>query len=387
VDFSLSPEQEAFQQQVRRFIHEHLTADLRDEVEREQYAIGPLGKKFVRLMGQQGWLGIGWPREYGGQGRGAIDQWLFLEEMAAENLPTGGLTLNSAGPTLMRVGSERQKQEYLPKILTGEIEFAIGYTEPNAGSDLASLQTRAVREGDSYIINGQKIYTSAAHHSTHIWLLARTDFKAPKHRGISIFIVPIDAPGVTIRPLATMGSERSNEVFFEDVRIPADNLVGEENRGWYYVTMALDFERLMPHARIRRYLEHLIDYAKNTVVDGRPLSKHPRVRIALARLAVDVELLRLFSLRSAWMIERGLVPNAEASVFKIFMSELNQRIATAAQDIMGPYATLRAEDTLTPVEGRLEKLYRSFPLFKFAGGTNEVMRNIIAQRGLGMPRG
>jgi alkylation response protein AidB-like acyl-CoA dehydrogenase len=287
----------------------------------------------------------------------------------------------------MRVGSERQKQEYLPKILTGEIEFAIGYTEPNAGSDLASLQTRAVREGDSYIINGQKIYTSAAHHSTHIWLLARTDFKAPKHRGISIFIVPIDAPGVTIRPLATMGSERSNEVFFEDVRIPADNLVGEENSGWYYVTMALDFERLMPHARIRRFVENLIDYSKNTVVDGRPLSKHPRVRIALARLAVDIELLRLFSLRSAWMIERGLVPNAEASVFKVFMSELNQRIATAAQDIMGPYATLRAEDTLTAVEGRLEKLYRSFPLFKFAGGTNEVMRNIIAQRGLGMPRG
>ncbi|HEV3110714.1 MAG TPA: acyl-CoA dehydrogenase family protein [Candidatus Binataceae bacterium] len=387
MDFSLTPEQEAFQKQVGQFIHEHLTPELRDEVEREQYAIGPLGKKFVRLMGQQGWLGIGWPKEYGGQGRGAIDQWLFLEEMAAENLPTGGLTLNSAGPTLMRVGSERQKQEYLPKILTGEIEFAIGYTEPNAGSDLASLQTRAVREGDSYIINGQKIYTSAAHHSTHIWLLARTDFKAPKHRGISIFIVPIDAPGVTIRPLATMGSERSNEVFFEDVRIPADNLVGEENSGWYYVTMALDFERLMPHARIRRFVENLIDYSKNTVVDGRPLSKHPRVRIALARLAVDIELLRLFSLRSAWMIERGLVPNAEASVFKVFMSELNQRIATAAQDIMGPYATLRAEDTLTAVEGRLEKLYRSFPLFKFAGGTNEVMRNIIAQRGLGMPRG
>ncbi|HLI63603.1 MAG TPA: acyl-CoA dehydrogenase family protein [Terriglobales bacterium] len=387
MDFSLTPEQESFQKQVRQFIHEHLTPELRAEVEREQYAIGPLGKQFVRLMGQQGWLGIGWPREYGGQGRGAIDQWLFLEEMALENLPTGGLTLNSAGPTLMRVGSERQKQEYLPRILTGEIEFAIGYTEPNAGSDLASLQTRAVREGDSYVINGQKIYTSAAHHSTHIWLLARTDPKAAKHRGLSIFIVPIDAPGVTVRPLATMGSERSNEVFFEDVRIPAGNLVGEENRGWYYVTMALDFERLMAHNRTRRYLEHLMDYARSTVVDGCPLSRHPRVRIALARLAVEVEVLRLFSLRSAWMIECGQVPNVEASVFKIFMSELNQRIAVAAQDIMGPYATLRAEDPAAPIEGRLEKLYRSFPLYKFAGGTNEVMRNIIAQRGLGMPRG
>jgi alkylation response protein AidB-like acyl-CoA dehydrogenase len=387
VDFSLTAEQEAFRKQVRDFIRDHLTAELRDEVEREQYAIGPLGKQFVRLMGRQGWLGIGWPREYGGQGRGAIDQWLFLEEMAAENLPTGGLTLNSAGPTLMRVGSEEQKQEYLPRILTGEIEFAIGYTEPNAGSDLASLQTRAARQGDSYLINGQKIYTSAAHHSTHIWLLARTDPKVPKHRGLSIFIVPNELPGVTIRPLATMGSERSNEVFFEDVRIPAGNLVGEENQGWQYVTMALDFERLMPHTRTQRHLEHLIDYAKNTVVDGRPLSKHPHVRIALARLAVDVELLRLFSVRSAWMIECGQVPNAEASVFKIFMSELNERIAAATQDIMGPYATLRAEDPLAPIEGRLEKLYRSFPLYKFAGGTNEVMRNIIAQRGLGMPRG
>jgi 3-oxocholest-4-en-26-oyl-CoA dehydrogenase alpha subunit len=386
LDFSLTPEQEAFQKQVRDFIAEHLTPELREEVEREQYAIGTLGKEFVRLMGRQGWLGIGWPREYGGQGRGAIEQWLFLEQMAAENLPTGGLTLNSAGPTLMRVGSERQKREYLPKILTGEIEFAIGYTEPNAGSDLASLQTRAVREGDSYVINGQKIYTSAAHHSTHIWLLARTDPKAPKHRGISILIVPIDAPGVTIRPLATMGSERSNEVFFEDVRVPAENLVGEENRGWYYVSMALDFERLMPHTRIRSYLERLIDYARNTVVDGRPLSTHPRVRITLARLAVEVEVLRLFSIRTAWMIERGQVPNAEASIFKIYMSELNEHIAVAAQDIMGPYATLRAEDPLAPLEGRLEKLYRAFPLYKFAGGTNEVMRNIIAQRGLGMPR-
>jgi 3-oxocholest-4-en-26-oyl-CoA dehydrogenase alpha subunit len=237
------------------------------------------------------------------------------------------------------------------------------------------------------VINGQKIYTSAAHHSTHIWLLARTDPKAPKHRGLSIFIVPIDNPGVTVRPLNTMGSERSNEVFFEDARIPAANLVGEENQGWYYVTMALDFERLIPHTRTHRYLEHLIDYAKNTVVDGRPLSKHPQVRITLARLAVELELLRLFSIRCAWMIENGQVPNAEASIFKIYMSELNGRIAIAAQDIMGPYATLTAEDPLTPIEGRLEKLHRSFPLYKFAGGTNEVMRNIIAQRGLGMPRG
>jgi alkylation response protein AidB-like acyl-CoA dehydrogenase len=386
VDFSLTPEQEAFKKQVRDFINQHLTPELREEVEREQYAIGPLGKKFVRRMGRQGWLGIGWPKEYGGQGRGAIDQWIFLEEMAADNLPTGGLTLNSAGPTLMRVGSEQQKREYLPKILTGEIEFAIGYTEPNAGSDLASLQTRAVRDGDSYVINGQKIYTSAAHHSTHIWLLARTDPKLPKHRGISIFIVPIDAPGVTIRPLQTMGSERSNEVFFEDARVPAANLVGEENRGWQYVTMALDFERLMPHARIRTHLDNLIEHAKNTVKDGRPLSQHYHVRIALARLAVEIEALRLFSMRCAWMIERGQVPNAEASVFKIYMSELNEHIAAAAQNIMGAYATILAEDPLAPVEGKLEKLYRSFPLYKFAGGTNEVMRNIIAQRGLGMPR-
>jgi len=387
MDFSLSPEQEAFEKEIRRFVDENLTPELRAEVEREQYSIGPLGKQFLKLMGRQGWLGIGWPREYGGQGRGAIEQWLFLEEMAAENLPTGALTLSSAGPTLMRVGSEQLKSEYLPKILSGEVEFAIGYSEPNAGSDLASLQTQAVRDGDSYLINGRKIYTSAAHHSTHIWLLARTDPNAPKHRGISILILPIDAPGVTIRPLYTMGSERTNEVFFQDVRVPAGNLVGEENKGWYYVSMALDFERLMPHRRTRRFLDNLIDYAKNTVVDGQPLSKHPRVRTTLARLAVDVEVTRLFSLRSAWMIERGQVPNAEASILKVWITELNERIALAAQDIMGPYATLRENDPLAPAEGRLEKLYRGFPMHKFAGGTNQVMRNIIAQRGLGMPRG
>ncbi len=387
MDFSLSPEQEAFEKEIRRFVDKNLTPELRAEVEREQYSIGPLGKQFLKLMGRQGWLGIGWPREYGGQGRGAIEQWLFLEEMAAENLPTGALTLSSAGPTLMRVGSEQLKSEYLPKILSGEVEFAIAYTEPNAGSDLASLQTMAVREGDSYVINGRKIYTSAAHHSTHIWLLARTDPNAPKHRGISILILPIDAPGVTICPLYTMGSERSNEVFFQDVQVPAGNLVGEENKGWYYVSMALDFERLMPHRRTRRFLDNLIDYAKNTVVDGQPLSKHPRVRTILARLAVDLEVTRLFSLRSAWMIERGQVPNAEASILKVWITELNERIARAAQDIMGPYATLRENDPLAPAEGRLEKLYRGFPMHKFAGGTNQVMRNIIAQRGLGMPRG
>ena len=348
MDFSLSPEQEAFKKEIRRFVDENLTPELRAEVEREQYSIGPLGKQFLKLMGRQGWLGVGWPREYGGQGRGAIEQWLFLEEMAAENLPTGALTLSSAGPTLMRVGSEQLKSEYLPKILSGEVEFAIGYTEPNAGSDLASLQTQAVREGDSYLINGRKIYTSAAHHSTHIWLLARTDPNAPKHRGISILILPIDAPGVTIRPLYTMGSERSNEVFFQDVRVPAGNLVGEENKGWYYVSMALDFERLMPHRRTRRFLDNLIDYAKNTVVDGQPLSKHPRVRTTLARLAVDLEVTRLFSLRSAWMIERGQVPNAEASILKVWITELNERIALAAQDIMGPYATLRENDPAGP---------------------------------------
>jgi 3-oxocholest-4-en-26-oyl-CoA dehydrogenase alpha subunit len=387
VDFSLTPEQERLKKQIRSFVDQYLTPELRDEVEREQYSIGPLGKKFIRLMGRQRWLGIGWPRQYGGQGRGAIDQWLFLEQMDLENLPTGGLTLSSAGPTLMRVGSEEQKREYLPKILTGEIEFAIGYTEPNAGSDLASLQTRAMREGDSYVINGQKIYTSAAHHSTHIWLLARTNPKAPKHRGLSVFIVPIDAPGVAVRPLRTMGGERSNEVFFEDVRIPAGNLVGEENQGWYYVTMALDLERLIPHARTQRQLEDLIEYAKQTVVDGRPLSKHPQVRHALAQLSVEVEVVRLFSLRSAWMIECGKVPNAEASMLKIFISELSEHIAVAAQNIMGPYAALRAGDPLAPARGRLERLYRGFPLSKFAGGTNQVMRNIIAQRGLGMPRG
>ncbi len=386
MDFSLSPEQEQFKKQVHDFIQQHLTPQLRDEVEREQYSIGPLGKKFVRLMGQQGWLGIGWPQQYGGQGRGAIDQWLFLEEMDLESLPTGGLTLSSAGPTLMRVGTEEQKREYLPKILTGEIEFAIGYTEPEAGSDLASLKTRAERDGDSYVIDGQKIYTSAAHHSTHIWLLARTDPDAPKHRGISLFIVPIDAPGITIRPLATMGSERSNQVFFKHVRIPAANLVGEENRGWYYAAMALDFERLIPHARTQRQLQDLIDYAKNSVVEGRPLSKHPRVRHVLARLAVQVEVVRLFSLRSAWMIENGKTPNVEASILKVFISELSEHIAVAAQDIMGPYAALRRADRLAPANGRIERLYRGFPMSKFAGGTNQVMRNIIAQRGFGMPR-
>lgn len=387
MDFSLTLEQEAFREELREFIKANLTPELEREVEREQYALGSLGRVFLKRVAEKGWLGIGWPKEYGGQGRGAIDQWIFLEEMAAHNLPAGDLTLTSIGPTIMRVGSEDQKRTYLPSILRVETIFAAGYTEPGAGSDLASAQTRAKRDGDTYVINGQKIYTSAAHYASHIWLLVRSDASAEKHRGLSILIVPLDTPGITVRPLWTMGGERTNEVFLEDVRVPRKSLVGEENRGWYYATMALDFERIIAHNRNRRHLNHLTRYAKQLVVDGHSLAEDAHVRLVLAKLAVEVEINRLLVMRNAWMIEHGLVPNVEASMAKIWGSELAERIADEALNIMGPEGLLSVEEQESPIEGRMERLYRGFPLDKFAGGTNEIQRNIIAQRGLSMPRG
>ena len=389
MDFRFTPEQEQFREHVRAFIRDEVPPEMIAEIQAAaDGSASDAGREFKRLLGQKGLLGISWPEEYGGGGKPLLYQFILTEELGYHGLPYGGLSLTSVGPTLFRAGTEEQRQQYLGGILSGEYEFALGYSEPSAGTDLGSLQTRAVAAGDDYVINGQKIYTSAAHYSTHIWLAARTDANEPKHRGVSLMIVPLDSPGITIRPLWTMGDGRTNEVFFEDVRIPRDNLVGEENRGFYVVAMALDYERaaVAPISPLQRSLDELSRFTRDTSRNGAPLAEDPVVRRKLAELAVEVDVLRLFSYRNAWMIENELVPTKEASIAKVWSSELAQRMSAVALEIMGPRGQLKGGSKWAYLQGRFERMYRQTPLMRFGAGTNEIQRNIIAQRGLGLPR-
>jgi alkylation response protein AidB-like acyl-CoA dehydrogenase len=286
----------------------------------------------------------------------------------------------------MAFGTEEQKKEYLPGIWSGEIRFAIGYTEPNAGTDLASLQTRAVRDGDEWVINGQKIFTSEAHVSTHVWLAARTDPDAPKHKGISMFIVPIDAPGVTMTPMWTMSGLRTNQTFYDNVRVPGDALVGEENRGWYIVAHALNHERvgLAPTSGLGRSFDLLIEYLR----EKRPgLLRDQAVRLRLAEMKAELHMQRALATKNGSIIANGGTPTMEASMAKVWSSELRYRLHSTAMDLLGRYGGLTREaGDAAPAGGRMESTYRMSPILRFGGGTNEVQRDIIAQRGLGLPR-
>lgn len=388
MDFHFTPEQEAFRREIRRFLDQHVTAETRAEHDAD-HTPGPLSKALLRQIGAKGWLGIGWPTAYGGQGRSMMDQLVFYEEVERERVYYGDLTITSLAMALIRIGSEAQKKEYLPQILRGELSICIGYTEPGAGSDLASLKTRAVRNGDVFVINGQKVYTTGAHYSSHIWLLARTDPQAPKHKGVSLFLFPLDTPGITIRPLYTMEGIRTNEVFLDDVRVPASCMVGEENTGFYSAAVALDYERVFMGrpAGARRALDQLIAFCKEFHIDGRPLFEQPLVQDRLVRFNIDVERLRLLNYRVAWMIEKGLVPSAEASAQKVIASELTQQITDQALQMMGPYGQLRRESRRTPAGGQIQQAWLLSIMQRFGGGTNEIQRDIIAHRGLGLPRG
>jgi alkylation response protein AidB-like acyl-CoA dehydrogenase len=357
-----------------------LVAGTLAEIADDPFRIREHGKALTRRLGEDGWLGRDWPVEFGGRGGSALEQWIFLEVMSYRRLPAGGLTINSIGPTLARLGSEEQRRRYLGPIMRGEVFIAVGYTEPDAGTDLASLRTRAVRDGDGYVVTGQKLYTTAADVSTHLWLAARTGDPDSRHRGISIFMVPMDTPGITVRPIHTQGDERTNEVFLDSVFVPVDCRIGAENEGWRAVVIQLNLERLFAHGDLRRELDDIVDWA---VESGR-FDDDERLRLDLAQLYADLEVAKVFALRAAWMLSNGLVPEAEASMTKVWFSELRQRVALRCLDLIGPDAQLRGPDAT--MGGRLEHLYRASTVLKFAGGTNELQRDLIAQRALGMPR-
>ncbi len=390
MEFALTPEQEQFVKDFQNYLRTHMTPELKADLDKEiSYSESSICRKFIRQMGQDGWLGVGWPKEFGGQGRSPIEQHLFYEIAHYEGAPLPVLPLNTVGPALMRFGSEEQKKEFLPLILRGEMEISIGYTESDAGTDLASIKTAAVRDGDYYIINGAKVFTSLAHTSDYIWIAARTDPNAPKkHHGISVFLIPLNTPGITIKPLYTMPGERSNYTFYDNVRVPKSCLVGEENKGWKYITTQLDFERIMlsPSSPMKRNIEDAIQWAKETRVDGKPVIEHPGVKTELAELIMEVEVLKMLNYQVAWLITNGVVPYAEASMVKVFGSELYQRVNGTLLQIMGQYGQLQAQSKWAPLRGRVEKAFRSDIVFIFGGGAIEVQKNIIAMAGLGMPR-
>lgn len=388
MDFELDAGQRAWLAEVREFLRENVTAELRAELAQHDLEF-PDGEvaRFRRKVGERGWFGLNWPREYGGLGLGAVYQHLLMSEFEYWGVPGPDLTVTSVAPMIMRHGTERNKIEWLPPIAKGEILCAVGYSEPEAGTDLANLRTRATLDGQEWVINGTKIWNSGAQRATHEWLCVRTDPNAARHRGISVIIVPIDSPGIQIRPLYAWSGYRTNEVHFRDVRVPATNLIGEVNRGWTYITGALDLERgaLTNAGDLRRAVDELRALALTARRDGTVPADSPALRRRLARAEADVAVATLMGYEAASILDSGVIPTVEVSVEKVFTSELRQRIADLALDLLGPDGLLAHRSQIAPLAGKFERLYRAAPLMRFGGGTNEVLRDIIAQRGHGMP--
>ncbi len=392
MDFRDAPEEAAFRTEVRAFILKEAPLPGKGGEEDEDLGRGwQRNQAWFKKLGEKGWIAPAWPKEYGGAGMSTVQQFIFNEEMALHRAPRPLhmiIGLGMAGPTLIVHGTEEQKKKYLPGMLRGEDIWCQGYSEPEAGSDLASLQTRAVRDGDDYIVNGQKIWTTIAHMAKYMILLTRTDPDAPKHRGITYFVLDMKAPGVEVRPLYNLGGAHEfNEVFFDNVRIPKDNVIGEENRGWYSAVTTLDFERssIGSATGMKQNVEGLLEYAKKHTGDATStLRTNPMLRYELSDRMIEVEVARMLSYRVASMQNRGLIPNYEASLLKLYTTELNQRIARSAVHVLGMYGQLRGEGA--PNGGAWAQTFLRSQAYTIEGGTSEIQRNIIAQRGLGLPR-
>ncbi|MHB1486834.1 MAG: acyl-CoA dehydrogenase family protein [Acidimicrobiales bacterium] len=384
----LTPEQRALRTELRQYFSRLMTPERRQEL-RYSDAGGQAYRQVVRQLGRDGWLGIGWPTEYGGQGASPLEQYLFFDEAQRAAVPIPMVTLNTIGPTIMGFGREDQRRRFLPAILAGEMHIAIGYTEPGAGTDLASLRTKAVRDGDEYLINGNKVFTTGGHDSDFVWLAARTDPEAPKHKGISILLVDTSLPGFKVTPIHTLGGGRTNATYYEDMRVPTSALVGRENEGWKMITTQLNHERvaLAPVGNIEASLDAVVAWARTQRSgDGRRLIDHQSVNMALARVKAKAEALKLFNWRVAWGLEDGALNPADASAMKVFGTELRIEACRALMDVVGSAAYLADGAPNDVLAGELERTYRQAPVGTFGGGVNEVQREIVAMAGLGMPR-
>ncbi len=395
MDLRFTEDEEAFGQEVRQWLKQEVPErwiKLDPGIWEETEESWELAREFQRKLGQKGWLAPAYPKEYGGLELSHMKRLILAEELAYSRAPVSievEVTVNWVGPSIMLFGTENQKKDCVTGIAKGDIIFCLGYSEPNAGSDLASLQTRAVEVGDEYVINGQKTWCSYGHLADYCWLAARTDPDAPKHKGISIFIVDMKTPGITIRPLINILNRHSfNEVFFDDVRIPKENLVGQKNSGWYQLMMALDFERssIGYAAANQRVIEGLVKYAKETTRNGEPLANNPLIRNELAQLTVENEVARMMAYRIAWMFSKGLHPSHEASMSMIFVSEVMRRAADVGMRILGHYGELDRDSKWSVMNAEIMRMCLSSLSIGVGGGSNEIQRNIIAIRGLGLPR-
>jgi alkylation response protein AidB-like acyl-CoA dehydrogenase len=406
MDFGYTPEQEALRREVRAFIAENLTPEVRADLEElnegfgaspSRHKSGPLYELFQKIRAH-GWLGISYPKEYGGQGGERISQYIVEEEFGRVNIAVG--LGGSGAPAILAAGTEEQKRYFIPRLISGEISFALGFTEPNAGADLASLQCRAVREGNLYAINGQKMYTSAAHVATHIYLMARTNPDVPKHQGISIFLMPMDTPGITVRPLwtiqnnprapsgTTYGAARTNEVFFDDVRVPGEMLLGKENEGWRVGAMGLNLDRVgaMRYLISVRRDEDIVNWIKENTFDGYAPAQDPALRDKIAELWIEAQVCRLMTMRSMSIVEHGGHFTYEGSAEKVWAPEHGVRTTEAISQMLGPYGQL--------LNGSPRAIERGIFAHNLMGafqsginhGSTQVMRDQVARRGLDMPR-
>ena len=398
MDFEFTQEELAFRAEVEDYVKNALPPDWD---ERAVYWPGSYGtmpqmelefqeitREFNQKIGQKGWHSLAWPKEYGGQDS-VMKAAIAGDVLSYYRAPAGGVAVTIAAPTILMVGSDEMRKEFLPKIARGEAGFWLAYSEPNAGSDLASLKATAVEDGDDFIINGQKIWSSGAHVSEYAWMMVKTDMNAPRHKSATLIIVDNNTPGITINPIINIcGVHSFNEVFFDDVRVPKKNVVGEVNRGFYNVMLALQFERLAIGAgAFKRVLEELVQFAKETVRNGRALSEDPQVRRKLAAIAIEIEVFYSFYWQTAWMQSRGQVPELEASALKLFFTELGVKLANTAVDILGPQGLLDKGSKWAPFDGRVGMGYLDSISGPIGAGTSEIQKSIIATRGLGLPRG
>jgi len=391
MQLTYTPEQERLRQELREYFAGLMTAEVREALATAdgEYGNGEAYRQVVRQLGRDGWLALSWPTEYGGRGGTMLDQLIFTDEATGAGAPVPFLTINTVGPTIMRFGTVEQKAHYLPRIAGGEIHFSIGYSEPEAGTDLAALRTRAVRDGEFYVINGQKMWTSLIQYADYVWLACRTDADAPRHKGLSILIVPTGAAGFSWTPVRTVAGTTTSATYYSDVRVPASALVGEENRGWSLITNQLNHERvaLTSAAPIRRALREVTDWARATkLASGQRVIDAEWVQLNLARVHAKSEFLKLVNWRIAAEAGPGLGP-AAASATKVFGTEFATEAYRLLMEVLGANAFVRDGSAGAVLSGRIERMHRSALILTFGGGTNEVQRDLIAAAALGLPVG
>ncbi len=392
MDFRFSEQEEKLREEVRQFCHEEPPENFPCEIEDEGYGFGGWSRAFTRRLGEKGWLAIAWPKEYGGLGRSIMERFVAAEELAYHRAPQyGHLFGDAVGAGIVRYGTEEQKKDFLPKMARAEILWSTGLSEPGAGSDLLNTATRAVKDDNDYILNGQKIWPTGAHLAEWCLILARTDPEAPKSRGLSTFLVDVRSPGVTVNPIIDMsGAESFNEIFLEDVRVPKSCLLGEENRGLPLVFECLEGDRFwgrcLRHAGSKKDLEELVEYVNQSKYDGQNLKENQVIRDMLAEIAVELEVCRMINYKAAWLLNKGDSISWESSVVKTFADELGQRIANVGLQILGPQVQLRGKSKWASLRKRFTFLYTFNRGLTLAGGTSEIQRTTIALRGLGLPR-